>query len=189
MTQNWDELRETVLHCTACKLCETRQNVVFGAGNPHSQIMLIGEGPGQHEDEEGEPFVGRSGQLMDKMLEYIGLSREKNIFIGNMVKCRPPQNRDPERDEVEACIGYLRNQVAIINPKIIVCIGRIAAQRLIDPDYKVTKQHGEWVLKNGVWMTGTFHPAALLRNPNNKPAAMQDFFSLREKIKDLGIEL
>ena len=189
MTENWDELRETCLNCRGCKLCETRKHVVFGAGNPKADIMLIGEGPGQNEDEQGEPFVGRSGQLMDLMLEYIGLSREKNIFIGNIIKCRPPQNRDPEADEVAACIGYLRNQVALIKPKIIVCIGRIAAMSLIDPNYKVTRQHGEWVVKNGVHMMGTFHPAALLRNPNNKPAAMQDFFSLRDKIEELGIEL
>lgn len=189
MIENWEELRETVLGCTACKLCKTRTNVVFGAGNPAAKIMLIGEGPGQHEDEEGQPFVGRSGQLMDQMLEYIGLSREKNIFIGNMVKCRPPQNRDPEQDEVAACMGYLRNQVALIRPQIIVCIGRIAAMSLINPNYKVTKQHGEWTEKNGVWMMGTFHPAALLRNPNNKPAAMSDFFGLRDKIAELGIEI
>lgn len=189
MIENWEELRETVLGCTACKLCKTRQNVVFGAGNPEAKIMFIGEGPGQHEDEEGQPFVGRSGQLMDQMLAYIGLSREKNIYIGNMVKCRPPQNRDPEQDEVNACIGYLRNQTALIRPEIIVCVGRIAAMSLIDPGYKVTRQHGEWFQKNGVWMMGTFHPAALLRNPNNKPAAMSDFFALRDKIAELGIEI
>ena len=189
MIENWDDLRTTALGCTACGLCKTRTNVVFGCGNPQAKVMFIGEGPGQHEDEEGEPFVGRSGQLMDQMLAYIGLSREKNIYIGNMVKCRPPQNRDPAPDEVSACIGYLRNQVSLIRPEIIVCVGRIAATYLIDPGYKVTRQHGEWIQKNGVWMMGTFHPAALLRNPNNKPAAMQDFFGLRDKIAELGIEI
>ena len=175
---DWESLRDTALHCTACKLCQGRHHVVFGVGNPKAEIMFIGEGPGQHEDEQGEPFVGRSGQLMDKMLHYI-----------DIVKCRPPQNRDPEQEEIAACMGYLRNQVALIRPKIIVCVGRIAAMTLIQPDYKVTRQHGEWVEKNGVWMMGTFHPAALLRNPYNTKNGFADFLSLREKIQELGIEI
>ena len=186
---DWEVLRETALHCTACKLCGGRKNVVFGVGNPEAQIMLIGEGPGQHEDEQGEPFVGRSGQLMDKMLNYIGLDRSRNIYIANIVKCRPPQNRDPEQTEIAACMGYLRNQVALIRPKIIVCVGRIAAMTLIQPDYRVTRQHGEWVEKKGVYMMGTFHPAALLRNPRQTQLAFADFLSLREKVKELGIEM
>ena len=185
----WDALQETTLHCTACKLCERRKNVVFGVGNPQAEIMLIGEGPGQHEDEQGEPFVGRSGQLMDKMLNYIDLDRSRNIYIANIVKCRPPQNRDPEQTEIAACMGYLRNQVALIRPKIIVCVGRIAAMTLIQPDYRVTRQHGEWVEKKGVYMMGTFHPAALLRNPRQTQLAFADFLSLREKVKELGIEI
>lgn len=185
----WDALQETALHCTACKLCERRKNVVFGVGNPQAEIMLIGEGPGQHEDEQGEPFVGRSGQLMDKMLNYIGLDRSRNIYIANIVKCRPPQNRDPEQTEIAACMGYLRNQVALIRPKIIVCVGRIAAMTLIQPDYRVTRQHGELVEKKGVYMMGTFHPAALLRNPRQTQLAFADFLSLREKVKELGIEM
>ncbi len=186
---DWEVLRETALHCTACKLCGGRKNVVFGVGNPEAQIMLIGEGPGQHEDEQGEPFVGRSGQLMDKMLNYIDLDRGRNVYIANIVKCRPPQNRDPEQEEIAACMGYLRNQVALIRPKIIVCVGRIAAMTLIQPDYRVTRQHGEWIEKNGVHMMGTFHPAALLRNPRQTQYAFADFLSLREKIKELGIEI
>ena len=189
MLDNWDALRETALGCTACKLCRGRQHVVFGVGCPTAQIMLIGEGPGQHEDEQGEPFVGRSGQLMDKMLRYIDLDRSRNVYIANIVKCRPPQNRDPEPEEIAACMGYLRNQVALIRPRIIVCVGRIAAMTLIQPDYKVTRLHGEWVLKNGVWMMGTFHPAALLRNPRNTPAGFSDFLSLREKIAELGLSI
>ena len=163
--------------------------MVFGVGNPQAEIMLIGEGPGQLEDEQGEPFVGRSGQLMDKMLNYIGLDRSRNIYIANIVKCRPPQNRDPEQTEIAACMGYLRNQVALIRPKIIVCVGRIAAMTLIQPDYRVTRQHGEWVEKKGVYMMGTFHPAALLRNPRQTQLAFADFLSLREKVKELGIEI
>lgn len=186
---DWEVLRETALHCTACKLCGGRKNVVFGVGNPEAQIMLIGEGPGQHEDEQGEPFVGRSGQLMDKMLNYIDLDRSRNVYIANIVKCRPPQNRDPEQEEIAACMGYLRNQVALIRPKVIVCVGRIAAMTLIQPDYRVTRQHGEWIEKNGVHMMGTFHPAALLRNPRQTQLAFADFLSLREKVKELGIEI
>ena len=122
---------------------------------------------------------------MDKMLNYIDLDRSRNIYIANIVKCRPPQNRDPEQEEIAACMGYLRNQVALIRPKIIVCVGRIAAMTLIQPDYRVTRQHGEWVQKNGVWMMGTFHPAALLRNPGSKPSAFGDFVALRDKINEV----
>ena len=183
MTEHFDALRETVLNCTACRLCEGRTKVVFGAGNPNARVMVIGEGPGREEDLRGEPFVGRSGQLMDKMLAHVGLTREKNIFIANMVKCRPPENRDPQPDEMEACLPYLREQVKIIRPRFIVCLGRISAQRLISPDFKVTKQHGELYEKNGVLMMGTFHPAAILRNPNQKEPAFEDFLKLREAIK------
>lgn len=185
MNQEFAQLKEEVLGCTACRLCEGRTNVVFGAGCPTARVMIIGEGPGRDEDLQGQPFVGRSGQLMDKMLGHVGLSREKNIFIGNMVKCRPPENRDPRPDEVETCIGWLRKQVAIIRPKIIVCMGRVAATSIIDPHFKVTQQHGQFFEKNGTLMMGTFHPAALLRNPNNKPAAMQDMLDLQAKIMEV----
>lgn len=185
MIDNFDTLRETVLGCTACRLCEGRTKVVFGAGNPNARVMVIGEGPGREEDLRGEPFVGRSGQLMDKMLAHVGLTREKNIFIANMVKCRPPENRDPRPDEVEVCIQYLRNQVALIRPKIIVCMGRVAAISLIDSNFKVTQQHGQFIEKNGVLMMGTYHPAALLRSPSNKPAALQDMLNLQQKIMEI----
>ena len=189
MHEDLDQLREEVLQCKNCGLCATRNNVVFGVGAPGAKIMLVGEGPGENEDLQGEPFVGRSGQLMDKMLEYAGLSRKKNIYIANMVKCRPPQNRDPAPGEIEACIGWLRNQVAILRPAIIVCIGRVAAVSLIQTDFKVTKQHGQFIEKNGVLMMGTFHPAALLRNPVSKPAAMEDLLGLAAKAKELGLPL
>lgn len=185
MTENFEALREKVLNCTACRLCEGRTKVVFGIGNPKARVMVIGEGPGREEDLKGEPFVGRSGQLMDKMLAHVGLTREKNIFIGNMVKCRPPENRDPRPDEVEICMEYLREQVRLIRPKIIVCMGRVAAISLIDPNFKVTQQHGQFIEKNGVLMMGTFHPAALLRNPGNKPAALQDMLNLQQKIMEV----
>lgn len=187
--ENLDELREEVLGCQNCGLAATRRNVVFGVGAPGAKILLIGEGPGENEDKQGEPFVGRSGQLLDKMLEYAGLSRKKNIYIANMVKCRPPQNRDPAPDEIAACMGWLRNQTAILRPAIIVCIGRIAAVSLIQKDFKVTKQHGQFIEKNGTLMTGTFHPAALLRNPVNKPAAMEDLLGVAKKAQELGLPL
>ncbi|WP_082020934.1 uracil-DNA glycosylase [Candidatus Soleaferrea massiliensis] len=185
MIENFEELKQICNGCTKCGLCETRTNVVFGVGSPNAEVMFIGEGPGENEDLQGEPFVGRGGQLLDKMLDCIDLTREKNIYIANMVKCRPPKNRDPAPDEQEACIGYLRNQVYLIKPKIIVCLGRIAALKIIDPNFKVTKQHGSWIVKNGVHMMGTFHPAALLRNPHNKPEAFEDFLKLRDKIHEI----
>lgn len=183
MDLTWDGLREQCLKCEKCELCRTRTNVVFGVGVPDAEVMFIGEGPGENEDLQGEPFVGRGGQLLDKYLDAIGLDRKKNIYIGNMVKCRPPQNRDPRLEEQEACIVWLRNQVKLLRPKIIVCLGRIAAQRLIDPNFRVTRQHGQFFDKNGTLMMGTFHPAALLRNPNRKPDAFEDFLALREKIR------
>lgn len=182
MAQTLSELRSELLNCQKCRLCEQRTNVVFGTGPENARVMLIGEGPGQHEDELGEPFVGRAGILLDKMMDAVGLSRKTNVFIANMVKCRPPQNRDPQPDETETCLPYLREQFKLIRPKIIVCLGRIAAQRLISPDFKVTKQHGEFFDKKGVLMMGTLHPAALLRNPNQKPAAFEDWLKLREVI-------
>ena len=182
---DWESLRDTALHCTACKLCQGRNHVVFGVGNPKAEIMFIGEGPGQHEDEQGEPFVGRSGQLMDKMLHYIDLDRSRNIYIANIVKCRPPQNRDPLPEEQEACSAWLDSQIALMRPKIIVCVGRISAQRYISKDFRVTKEHGLFYDRNGILYMGTFHPAALLRNPNQKPAAFEDFIALRDKINEI----
>ena len=185
MYTNWDELKRDCMTCRRCELGATRANRVFGVGVPDAEIVFIGEGPGEQEDLRGEPFVGRGGQLLDKYLEAIGLSREKNIYIGNMVKCRPPQNRDPKPEEQEQCIFWLREQIRLIRPKIIVCLGRISAQRLIDPDFRVTKQHGKFIERNGVWMMGTFHPAALLRNPRQKPDALEDFLALRDKIGEV----
>ena len=180
-----DALRKECLECKKCGLCEERHNVVFGIGNPDAKVLFIGEGPGENEDLQGMPFVGRGGMLLDKMLSVIDLSREKNIYIANMVKCRPPKNRDPEETEVAACRPWLEEQIRIIDPKIIVCLGRISAIRFIDPNFKVTKEHGQFIEKDGRLVMGTFHPAALLRNPNSKPAAMEDFFALQEKIKEV----
>ena len=188
MYTNWTELETACKACEKCELCQTRTHVVFGMGNPQSDILFIGEGPGENEDLEGLPFVGRSGQLLDKMLAAIDLDRNKNIYIANIVKCRPPKNRDPLPEEQEACIDWLRNQVMIMRPKIIVCLGRIAAMKLIKPDMKITKEHGIFFEKNGVLMMATLHPAALLRNPSNKPASFEDFLKLRAKIDELNQE-
>ena len=189
MFDNFEELRENCLNCRRCGLCETRTNVVVGVGNPRSKVMFIGEGPGENEDLQGEPFVGRGGQLLDKMLAAVDLGRKTNVYIANIVKCRPPKNRDPLPEEQEACIGWLRNQVALIRPKIIVCLGRIAAMRIIKPDMKITREHGQFFEKNGTLMMATLHPAALLRNPNQKPAAFEDFLKLREKIDELRLDV
>ncbi len=182
---NFDTLKAEIMACTKCELCKTRTNVVFGTGNPNAEVLFIGEGPGKNEDEQGLPFVGRSGQLLDKFLASVDLYRDKNIFITNIVKCRPPQNRDPLPNEWDACIPYLRSQFKVMKPKIVVCLGRIAAQRIIRADLSVMKEHGVFVEKNGTLFMATLHPAALLRNPNNKPLAFQDFINLREKITEI----
>ena len=179
---DWKSLKEECFACEKCPLGKTRTNLVFGVGNETAEVMFIGEGPGEQEDLQGEPFVGRSGQLLDKFLDAIDLDRNKNVYIGNIVKCRPPKNRDPLPEEQDACMGWRKAQTRLIRPKIIVCLGRVAATKLIDPDFKVTRQHGQFFEKNGFYMMGTFHPSALLRNPAQKPDAFEDFIALREKI-------
>ncbi len=185
MYTSWEELKKECSSCDKCPLAETRTNLVFGVGVSDAEVLFVGEGPGEQEDLRGEPFVGRAGQLLDKYLEAIGLSREKNIYIANMVKCRPPKNRDPKPEEQDVCINWLREQVRLLRPKIIVCLGRISAQRLISQSYKVTQEHGQFFEKNGVLMMGTFHPAALLRDPRRKPDALEDFLKLRDKINEV----
>ena len=185
MYQDFEELRKECLKCTKCGLCSTRHNVVFGVGNPNAKVLFVGEGPGENEDLQGEPFVGRAGKLLDTMLDAVDLSRSRNIYIANIVKCRPPQNRDPLPEEQEACIGWLRNQFAIMRPRIVVCLGRIAGMKLMDPNMKITRQHGQVIDKKGTLMMATLHPAALLRNPNQKPDAFKDFLLLREKIMEV----
>lgn len=151
--------------------------------------MFVGEGPGENEDLQGEPFVGRGGQFLDKLLAAVDLDRHTNIYITNMVKCRPPQNRDPQPQEQEACLPWLRNQFALLRPKILVCLGRIAAMKLIKPDIKITREHGVFFEKGGILMMATLHPAALLRSPGQKPAAFEDYLKLREKIDELGCDI
>ena len=185
MAQTWENLKEQCMTCRRCALAETRQNVVFGVGVPNAEVLFIGEGPGANEDAQGEPFVGRAGKLLDTMLAAVGLSRHHNIYIANMVKCRPPQNRDPLPEEQDACIGYLRMQVKLIRPKIIVCLGRISACRLISPDFKITRDHGKWTERAGVLMTAVYHPAALLRDPAKKADMLDDMKSIKAKLAQL----
>ena len=180
---DWDSLQETCMSCTRCGLCETRQHVVFGVGNRNADIMFVGEGPGEQEDLKGEPFVGPAGKLLDDMLSIIDLDREK-VYIANIVKCRPPRNRDPLETEQDACIDYLRGQVALIKPKIIVCLGRIAATRLIRSDFRITREHGTWTERGGIWFTATYHPSALLRDVSKRPEAFDDLMSIRQKFQE-----
>lgn len=188
MITNWQQLQTECEACTKCGLCEKRTQVVFGVGNPRAKVMFIGEGPGENEDRQGEPFVGKGGQLLDKLLAAADLDRHENIYITNLVKCRPPENRDPLPEEQEACLPWLRNQVSLLKPKIIVCLGRIAAQKLIRPDLRITREHGIFEEKKGVLMMPCVHPAALLRNPSQKPGAFEDFLQLRAKMDELGLQ-
>ena len=181
---NWEELKQACLSCQKCRLCQGRNHVVFGIGSETAEIMLIGEGPGEQEDLQGIPFVGPAGKLLDDMLSIIDLDRT-NVYIANIVKCRPPHNRDPQEDEQDACVDFLRRQVALIQPKIIICLGRIAAKRIIDPDYRITREHGNWICKNGVWITAIYHPSALLRDKDKRPETFVDLLSVRDKIREV----
>ena len=181
---DWSELEGKCMSCTNCGLCSTRTNVVFGVGKRDADIMFIGEGPGEQEDLKGEPFVGPAGKFLDEMLSIIDLNRS-NIYIANIVKCRPPANRDPLEEEQAACIHFLRNQFALVKPQIVVCLGRIAAKRVIDPNYKISQEHGQWWCKNGVWMTAIYHPSALLRDPNKRPETFDDLLEIRKKLKEV----
>ena len=182
---DWETLRSSCLACTRCELCKTRTNVVFGQGVEDAEVLFVGEGPGQNEDEQGLPFVGRSGQLLDKYLFAIDLDRTKNCYIANIVKCRPPQNRDPLPEESAACMPWLRQQFQLIRPKIVVCLGRVAAQRMLDPGFSISRDHGKFFDKQGTLFMATYHPAALLRYPVNKPAVFGDFVALRQKITEV----
>ena len=183
--KSWETLEGACLNCRKCRLWETRTNVVIGVGNRNADIMFVGEGPGQKEDLQGEPFVGPAGKLLDKMLASIGLDREK-VYIANIVKCRPPGNRDPHDDEQEACMNYLRYQLMLVKPKIIVCLGRIAATAIIDKDFKITRQHGQWTERKGYWFIATYHPSALLRDESKKRPAWEDLKLIRAKLDEIG---
>ena len=179
-----EELRQLCIGCHQCPLSETRHNVVFGVGPLDTPVLFVGEGPGQQEDLRGEPFVGPAGNLLDEMLSIIDLSRE-NCYITNIVKCRPPQNRDPMATEQDACIGFLRKQTALLRPKVIVCLGRIAAMRLIDENFRITRDHGKWFQKGGIWMMALFHPSALLRDLTKRPDTFRDLKGLQAKLREV----
>ena len=177
------DLEKSCQACQKCALGATRTNLVFGVGNPNADLMFVGEAPGEQEDLSGTPFVGRAGQLLDKFLYAVDIER-KDVYIANILKCRPPKNRDPLPEEEDACIGYLREQVKLIRPKVIVCLGRVSAMRLIKPDFKITQEHGVWFEKGDFLMTAVYHPAALLRDPRKKEAMLEDMKQIRAKLDE-----
>lgn len=179
----WEELKARCMQCNACGLCATRIHMVFGIGNKNADIMFVGEGPGEQEDLQGEPFVGPAGKLLDDMLSIIDLDRTK-VYIANIVKCRPPHNRDPEPYEQEACYPYLQEQIKLVSPKIIVCLGRISAQKLIREDFRITREHGQWIQRDGIWYSAIYHPSALLRDLSKRPETFTDLLSIREKLRN-----
>ena len=184
MRISWAQLYEQIGDCRKCRLCETRNNVVPGEGNPHAKLMFIGEGPGQDEDRQGRPFVGRSGELLTRMIHAIGLERSE-VYICNIVKCRPPQNRNPEPDEAAACLDYLRAQVALVRPRVVVLLGKVACQYTIRDQVFITRDHGRWYEQKGVWFMPTYHPSFLLRDPAKKREAWEDFQKVRAKLNEL----
>jgi DNA polymerase len=184
-TKTLEEIKCECEQCQKCELCKTRTNIVFGTGNEHARLMFIGEAPGQKEDESGIPFVGAAGKLLNKYLDAVGIPRE-DVYIANILKCRPPKNRDPLPAEEDMCIGYLRDQVRLISPRIIVCLGRISASRLIKPDFRITRDHGVWFEKGPFAMTAVYHPAALLRNPSQKDAMLADMKAIRARLDALN---
>lgn len=184
MYDNWEELEQSIINCKKCKLYSNRSNIVFGVGNKEADIMFIGEGPGADEDREGEPFVGKAGKLMNEAFKGIGINREE-VYIANIVKCRPPQNRVPEDDEANACLNYLRNQVILVKPKIIVLLGSTALKNILGKEYSITNMRGKWIEKKGIMYMPTWHPAALLRDENKKIEFWQDLKLVKETEKQI----
>lgn len=188
MVETWEELEEAIKGCQKCKLAQGRKNIVFGVGDKQADIMIIGEGPGADEDIQGIPFVGKAGQLMNKAFQGLGITRE-NIYIANIVKCRPPQNRVPEADEAEACMGYLRNQVILVKPKIIILMGSTALKNILGKEHKITAARGNWIEKKDILYMPTWHPAALLRDDTKKIDFFQDLKIVVEKAKQLNLKV
>ena len=187
MYDNWEQLEETAKECKKCKLCQNRNNVVFGTGNRQASLMFIGEGPGADEDLQGTPFVGKAGKLMNMAFEAIGLKREE-VYIANIVKCRPPGNRNPQDDEANACLDYLRNQVILVKPKIIVLLGSVALKNILGKEYGITASRGKWIERKGILYMPTWHPAALLRDENKKIDFYRDLKEVAKKAQELSIE-
>ena len=186
MADTWEALRAECAACRGCALADTRTHVVFGDGCETAEIMLIGEGPGQHEDEHGIPFVGRAGQLLDDMLEIIHLDRTK-VYIANVVKCRPPNNRQPTPEEMAACLPHLRGQAALVRPRVILLLGATAVAAVLGPDERITRCRGRWFERKGTHIIATYHPSALLRDPSKKRAAWEDLQSLRQRLTELSL--
>ncbi len=182
----WEELYDECSKCKKCELHQTRTNCVFGTGSRDSDVLFVGEAPGEREDLSGVPFVGAAGKLLDKYLYAVGIDRQR-VYIANILKCRPPKNRDPKPEEEDACIGYLRSQVKLLDPKVIICLGRISAMRLIKPDFKITQEHGKWFKKGNYLITAVYHPAALLRDPRKKEDMMADMEKIKEKLDELSV--
>lgn len=177
----YEELKNFVDHCGRCPLAQTRNRAVMGRGSLRSPVLFIAEGPGRNEDRDGIPFTGQSGQMFDRLLGEIGMTRE-DVYITNIVKCHPPGNRDPKPEEQEACISYLKYETLLLRPKMIVCLGRVAAQRIIRPDFRITREHGSFLLRKGVWLTAVYHPSAILRDDTKYPETATDFRAIKEKL-------
>lgn len=182
MYDNWENLEQSIIDCKRCKLCQNRTNIVFGTGNKNAEVMFIGEGPGADEDREGEPFVGKAGKLMNEAFKGLGIKREE-VYIANIVKCRPPSNRVPEEDEATACLNYLRNQVILVKPKIIVLLGSTALKNILGKEYGITSARGKWIEKREIKYMPTWHPAALLRDENKKIEFWNDLKQVEKELK------
>lgn len=184
MEHTWDDVERHVAACTQCPLSSTRHLPVMGRGSREADIMVIAEAPGGEEDRQGIPFVGRSGEILDRLLRDCGLTREE-IYITNILKCHPPGNRDPKEEEKEACFAYLKYETFLLKPRIIVCLGRVAAQRIISPDFKITRQHGTWTYRKNCALTATYHPSAILRDPSKYESVKEDFLEIVKKQAEL----
>jgi len=185
--ERWNRTKEVCLRCSACPLADRRTQVVFGEGALEAPVMFVGEGPGEQEDLQGRPFVGPAGQLLDRMLAAVGMGREQNAVICNIVKCRPPGNREPSAEEAAKCLPFLRAQVDIVRPRIIVCLGATAVRHIIGPEARITRVRGQWTERKGFWITATYHPAALLRDAFRKGQAWSDMQAIRAKLVELGL--
>lgn len=180
----WEEINIMLHQCRRCSLCQSRKQPVMGQGSHTARIMLVAEAPGAQEDQQGIPFVGPAGRILDVLLASAELKRQ-DIYITNVIKCHPPANRDPLPEEQQACLPFLRCETALLKPPVIVCLGRIAAQRLIDPRFKITTQHGSWVCRKGYWMTAIYHPSAILRDPSKLEETKQDFQGILAKLQEI----
>lgn len=183
MQYTWNDIEQHVNTCMHCPLSQSQHYPVMGRGDHQAKLMLIAEAPGGQEDIQGLPFVGPSGEILDRLFKDCGLSREK-IYLTNILKCHPPGNRDPREEEIKACLPYLKYETYLLKPRIIVCLGRVAAQRIISPDFRITRQHGTWTYRKNYALTATYHPSAILRDASNYELAKADFLEIVKKLKE-----